>query len=116
VFDMYRRRAPDVASRILVVDGTGRASELGRYEAFLCEPARLELGRAERCPLAQKGRIDYVVRDMQIYFDAHLSNEKGPEEATIVWRTFTLEDRPGPPAFEDCVLARCSARRKGDAR
>lgn len=62
------------------------------------------------------GRVEYVARDQQIYLDEHLRQDlKDGVEAKLVWRTFTLELRPGPPAHDDCVLAVCQMRRKGAA-
>jgi hypothetical protein len=113
-FDMYQGRSPDVASRPLVVDGAGKASELTQYDAFRCEPARPQLTDVRQCPGAPLGGIHYVARDLQVYLDEHLAAEgAGMAEASIVQRSWTLEDRPGPPSYVDCVLARCSVRRRG---
>jgi hypothetical protein len=115
-FDMYQGRAPEVASRPLVVDGAGRASELEQYDAFRCEPERPSLTDVAQCPGAPRGGIAYVSRDLQVYLDEHLAEPgAGAEEASIVQRSWTLEDRPGAPSHVDCVLARCTARRRGDA-
>ena len=55
----------------------------------------------------------YVVRDQQLWLEAHLDPTGGPEAIAIVSRAYALAERPGAPAFTDCVIARCTARRRG---
>jgi len=112
--DMYQAKAPTVASRVLVVDSSGKPSEITQYDAFQCNPAHPKLADVAHCEHANIGRVEYVARDLQIHFDKHERQDiKNGVEAKIVWRIFYLEDRPGPPAHEDCVLAVCQVRRKG---
>ncbi|MBK9260928.1 MAG: hypothetical protein IPM54_14055 [Polyangiaceae bacterium] len=113
-FDMYQARSQDIASRVLVVDEMGKPSELTQYEAFRCDPPRPELANVQHCLHAGAGRVEYVLRDAQIHLDAHLTPDIADgTDVKLVWRTFTLKDRPGPPAFTDCVLATCRVRGKG---
>ena len=115
-FDMYQAHAPEVVARVVVVDEHGDKRELAHYEALACEPAPLELAAAlaERCSEEHRP-IPYVVRDQQLWLDAHRGPAGGPEAIAIVSRAYVLAERPGAPAFGDCVLARCTARRRGGA-
>ncbi len=113
-FDMYQAQASTVASRVLVVDPSGKPSEITQYEAFQCNPPHPKLADVSHCEHADIGRVEYVARDLQIHFDEHVRQDlKNGVEAKLVWRTFYLEQRPGPPAYKDCVLAVCQVRRKG---
>lgn len=113
-FDMYQAHAPEVVARVVVVDGEGAKQELRYFEAYACEPVRLELAAtvAERCGEEHRP-VPYVVRDQQLWLDAHLDPAGGPEAIAIVSRAYALAERPGAPAFTDCVIARCTARRRG---
>lgn len=114
-FDMYQAQSSTIASRILVVDSSGAPSEITDYEAFQCNPVRPDLADVTHCEHAAIGRIMYVAQDQQKHLDAHLQQEvKQGRPAQLVWRTFSLEDRPGSPQHTDCVLAACQVRRKGD--
>lgn len=113
VFDMYRAHAPEVVARVLAVDAAGTKHELSRLEAFACEPAPVQL-RAQveaRCDVDHRP-LPYVLRDQQVWLDAHLDPAGGPEAITIISRAYVLVDRPGAPAHHDCELARCTARRR----
>jgi hypothetical protein len=115
-FDMYQRQSPTIATRILVVDAAGASSEITQYDAFQCNPAQSKLENVQHCEGAAIRGPGYVVRDQQIYLDAHLRSGsiEGPE-AKLVLRTFTLEDRPGPPTFSDCALAVCRVHKRGES-
>lgn len=113
-FDMYQAQSSTVASRVLVVDSSGKPSEITQYEAFQCNPSHPKLADVTHCEHSGMGRVEYVARDQQIYFDEHRRQDlKDGVEAKLVWRTFHLEERPGPPAHNDCVLAVCQVQRKG---
>ena len=113
-FDMYQAQSSTMASRVLVVDSMGKTSELSQYDAFQCNPPYPKLTDVTHCGHAGIGRIGYVARDQQIYFDDHLRQDlMNGVEAKLVWRTFHLEERPGPPAHNDCVLAVCQVQRRG---
>jgi hypothetical protein len=113
-FDMYQAHAPEVVARIVVVDEEGRGRELGQFEGYACEPEppRLAEAVAEQCGEEHRP-LPYVVRDQQIWLDAHLDPAGGPEAIAIVSRAYVLAERPGAPAFTDCVVARCTARPRG---
>jgi nucleotide-binding universal stress UspA family protein len=113
-FDMYQGHAPEVVARVMAVDAEGRARELGHYEGYACEPAAVELAAAvaERCSEEHRP-LPYVVRDQQLWLEAHVEAAGGPEAIAIVARAYALAERPGAPAFTDCELARCTARRRG---
>lgn len=113
-FDMYQAHAPEVVARVVVVDAAGRARELRHYEAYACEPAPVELAAAvaERCDEEHRP-LPYVVRDQQLWLEAHVDAAGGPEAIAIVSRAYMLAEQPGAPAFTDCALARCTARRRG---
>lgn len=115
-FDMYQAHAPEVVARVVVVDGEGVKRELRHFEAYACEPAPLELAAAltERCSEEHRP-LPYVVRDQQRWLEAHRDPAGGPEAVAIVSRAYGLVERPGMPAFTDCVLARCTARRRRGA-
>jgi len=114
-FDMYQGRAPTIATRILVVDDIGHSSEITQYDSFQCNPAKPKLENVQHCQGAAIRGPNYVVRDQQIHLDAHLrSGLTDAPNAKLVLRTFTLEDRPGPPAFSDCVLAACLVHKRGE--
>ena len=111
---MYQAQSSTIASRVLVADPSGKSSEITQYEAFHCNPSRPKLADVAHCEHAGTGRVEYVARDQQIYLDAHLRQDlTNSVEAKLVWRTFILEERPGPPTHNDCVLAVCQVRRKG---
>jgi hypothetical protein len=112
-FDMYQAQSPTIASRILVVEtSSGQTFEVTDYDGFQCNPAQVKLDDLAHCEHAGAGLIHYVIRDQQIYLDAHIRHDlKDGVAAKLVWRTFKLEDRPGPPQKTDCVLAICQARR-----
>lgn len=113
-FDMYQAHAPEVVARVVVVDGEGAKRELRHFEAYACEPAPVELAErvAERCSEEHRP-VPYVVRDQQQWLEAHSDPAAGPETIAIVSRAYALAERPGAPAFTDCVIARCTARRRG---
>lgn len=119
-FDMYQAHAPEVVARVVVVDAAGVERELGHYDGYACEPAPLQLGAevAERCG-EQHRPLPYVVRDQQRWLEAHLESGgagAGAAEAiAIVSRAYVLTEQPGPPAFTDCELARCTAHPRGGA-
>jgi hypothetical protein len=113
VFDMYEGRSPAVATRILVLDGAGRTSELHRFDAFQCEPAAPQLEDIRSCgDAAVWGQISYVARDAQIYLDAHRKEVSSGEDVRVVARVWRLREQPGPSPYEDCELARCRAVRR----
>lgn len=113
-FDMYQAQSSTMASRVLVVDSSGKPSEITQYEAFQCDPPRPNLADVTHCEHAETGRVEYVARDQQIHFDEHVRQDvQNGVEAKLVWRTFRLEERPGPPTYTDCVLAVCQVRKKG---
>jgi hypothetical protein len=113
-FDMYQAHAPEVVVRVVVVDGEGRKRELGHYEDYACEPAPVKLAEAvaQRCGEEHRP-LPYVVRHQQLWLDEHLDPAGGPESIAIVSRAHVLAERPGAPAYTDCMLARCTARRRG---
>jgi len=113
-FDMYQGHAPEVVARVVVVDGEGRKRELGQYEGYACEPAPVRLAErvAERCSEEHRP-LPYVVRDQQLWLDAHLEPAGGPETVAIASRAYVLVERPGAPTFTDCVIARCTATLRG---
>lgn len=115
-FDMYQAHAPEVVARVVVVDAHGGKRELRHYEAYACEPATVELAAmaAERCGEEHRP-LPYVMRDQQLWLDAHRDPAGGPEAIAIVSRAYVLGKRPGAPASRDCVLARCRAHRRGGA-
>jgi hypothetical protein len=114
-FDMYQGQAPTIASRILVVENDGGSSEITHYDSFQCNPAEPKLENVKHCEGATIRGPGYVVRDQQIYLDAHLhSGADDGLAAKLVLRTYTLENRPGPPAFSDCLLAVCRVRKRGE--
>lgn len=115
-FDMYQAHAPEVVARVVVVDAAGRGRELSRYEGYACEPTPVRLAAAvkERCGDEHRP-LPYVVRDQQLWLDAHLDADGGPEQVALVSRAYVLAERAGAPAFMDCVVARCTARVRGGA-
>lgn len=114
-FDMYQGRSLTVTSRILVVDNEGQTGEITHYDSFQCNPEKPILENVQHCEGAAIRGPGYVVRDQQIYLDAHLQPGAAQDpRAKLVLRTFTLENRPGPPAFSDCVLAVCQVHKRGE--
>lgn len=113
-FDMYQGQSPTMTSRILIVDNAGHPSEITHYDAFQCNPTKPKLDDVQHCEGARIRGPNYVVRDQQIHLDAHLhSSADAGSEVKLVLRTFTLENKPGPPAFSDCVLAVCRVHNGG---
>lgn len=115
-FDMYQAHAPERVARIVVVDAEDGKRELDHFEGFMCEPTHPSLAQALAARCSEEHRpLPYVVRDQQLWLDAHLDPAGGPEAITIVSRAYAPSERPGPPAHADCELARCLARRRGGA-
>jgi hypothetical protein len=114
VFDMYQRRAPAAVSRVLVIDRAGLEHAIADFAAFHCEPAPPMLTDVRRYCGPDHVPLDYVMRDLQRDLDAHLSSEPGTEEIAIVSRSFRLDPAGGAMTTADCVLARCTARARGD--
>jgi hypothetical protein len=113
-FDMYQAHAPEAVARVVVIDGEGSKRELGYFHAYACEPAQLELTAAvaERCSEEHRP-LPYVIRDQQLWLDDHRDPAGGPEAIAIISRAYVLAERPEAPVYTDCVLARCTARRRG---
>jgi hypothetical protein len=108
VFDMYRERPRDVAARVLAIDASGAAVELDAFEGFVCEEP-LSLARLDLTCGADHRPLDYVARDQELYVEAHRGTEGG-EPIAIVSRAYALSS---DHADSDCVIARCTARRRG---
>lgn len=110
VFDMYRERPPDVAARVIVIDASGQAAELDEFEAFVCgEP--LSLARIDLTCGDHHRPLDYVARDQELYIEAHRGVEGG-EPIAIVSRAHPLSSAR---TSSDCVIAHCTARRRGSS-
>jgi hypothetical protein len=113
VFDMYRAEAPDVAARVLAIDAAGQPGEIEDFEAFVCETQRVSLTRIDETCGPDHRPLEYVVRDQELHIEAHRGDdERGAEPITIVSRAHALTQ----PTFTDCVITRCTARRRGDSR
>jgi hypothetical protein len=112
VFPMYQRHAPDVVGRILVLDGRGRETALDRFESFRCEPERPAIMSQEHCGRPEVA-FEYLAREHQVYLDAHLG-DGGPVELRIVSRVYHLSAADDGVPSEDCEIARCSARPRGE--
>ena len=68
----------------------------------------------QRCG-ARHRPLDYVLRDQALYLEAHGDAAGGSlaaERVTLVSRSYALEPQPGAAASADCVVARCTARRR----
>lgn len=110
VFDMYQGRAPEAAARIVAVDERGRTSELSGWKDFDCEGGSPRLTERIKCGRPDQ-TVPYVARDLQGYVDANLGGGAG-EPLSIVSRTYRLTEGSGPLEFSDCLIARCTARRR----
>ena len=117
-FGMYQGRAPDVVSRLVVVDQAGRTSAIDDFDAFHCAPARPVLAdESSLCGQDHRG-LEYVVRNQQVYLDDHLALQaaRGAEPISIVSRAYRVRSEAPSRPSEDCVMARCTARRLDGAR
>ncbi len=107
VFDMYRGHAPQWAARVVAVDASGRTAELDAFEAFACDPDPPPLRDVERICGPAHRPLGYVVRDQELWLLRH--GGSGDEEIAIVSRARALDN----DATDECVIARCSATRRG---
>ena len=105
VFDMYQGHAPAVVARLLVIDATGRTAEVDAFEDWSCtwEAESVEATCGEKHRL-----MDYVERDQRLYVEQNAG--EGDVSVELVSRAYTLRE-PTSDA-EDCVVARCQARRR----
>lgn len=112
VFDMYQGRGDETAARVMVRDRGGEIFELDAFDGFSCFPRLPMISEVKRyCPTEHQP-LDYVTRDQQRALERRLVDEPsvGDEEVAIVSRAFFLGERP--LVTHDCVLARCTARRR----
>ncbi len=113
VFDMYRAHAPAVVARIIVVDPNGDASEITSWTDFHCEDGQPVLKDLEACAPDPTARpLGYILRDQQLHLDAHRDVKPGPEAIAISLRSYQLRSDRGAPPHSDCIVARCTARRR----
>ena len=106
VFDMYQGHAPDVVARVLVVDAQGETAEVDAYDAWSCTWVG-SLDDVESTCGPSHRPIPYVTRDQLHYLESH--GGQGDEAVQLVSRAYALSSAP---AWNDCVLARCVARRR----
>jgi len=118
VFDMYQAHAPDVATRVMVLDARGEAGEVDDYEGFACDGPPLSMAVIEQRCGEHYRPIDYVVRDQALHIEAtsRVDAERDAEPVALVARARVLDPGPEQPAVSDCVVARCTARRRGERR
>ena len=113
VFDMYRAHAPAVVGRVIVTDRTGDASEITTWTGFHCDDGRPVLKDLEACAPEPTSRpIGYILRDQQLHLDEHSEVKPGSEAIAIILRSYRLVTERGAPPHTDCVIARCTARRR----
>lgn len=105
VFDMYQGHAPAVVARMLVLDADGRADEVDAFEDWSCT---WEAESVEATCGPEHRLLDYVERDQRQYLQRNAG--QGDVPVTLVSRAYRL-DEPATDA-EDCVVARCRARRR----
>lgn len=117
VFDMYQGHAPPVVSRVMVRDGAGATAEVDDYEGYVCEEPGLSMALVEQRCRPRHRPLDYVVRDQALHIEAHpgVPTDEGSEPVEIVMRAHVLDPSPDEPAVTDCVVLRCTARRRGGA-
>jgi hypothetical protein len=111
VLDMYAGSGARTATRLLAIDQTGSALQVTRFDQWRCDRP-LDADKIE-CP--EQGRLDgieYVNRELVSYIDEHAASGANGESLRLVRRVWRLEDRPGPPAYTDCPVAICTARRR----
>ena len=108
VFDMYRGHAPEWAARVVAVDASGRVAELDDFEAFACDLEPVSLARVEATCGPDHRPLAYVTRDQELWVEAHRGSD-GDEPIAIVSRARALDH----DSFDDCVIAKCTARRRG---
>lgn len=105
VFDMYQGHAPAVVARLLVLGPDGDAAEVDAFDDWSCtweaESIEATCGENHRLP-------DYVERDQRLYLERNAG--EGDASVELVSRAYRL-DEPVRDA-EDCVVARCRARRR----
>ncbi|MCA9656273.1 MAG: hypothetical protein KC501_40585 [Myxococcales bacterium] len=117
-FDMYQGHAPPVATRVLVLDATGTAAQVDDYEGYACEGPPLSMTLIEQRCGEHDRPLDYVLRDQALHIEAHAGEptEPGTEPITLVARAHRLQPGPDQGRHADCVVARCTARRRGGRR
>jgi hypothetical protein len=106
-FEMYSGARSTTASRIIARDAAGAAHEVTSYDSYRCD--REPTAARDACP-GDYYTIPYKDRQALDHVAAHLGGG-GDEGVEIIRRVWRLSG-PGAPPFEDCVLARCDARRR----
>jgi hypothetical protein len=109
VFDMYQRAAPTAVARVIVLDEHGGKHPLDAFTGFHCEPAPPMIPDVRRFCGPDHEPLDYVTRDQQRDFDAHLAGAPGPLRIAIVSRSYRIDPVQLGTVEHDCVLARCTA-------
>lgn len=116
VFDMYQGRGTDTAARVVVRDAVGGKPEIDAFERFECYPTLPMITEVKRFCSGEHQPLDYVTRDQQQTLEQRLvrgpSERPQGEQVAIVSRAWFLRASPGTPAFTDCVIAHCTAKRK----
>ena len=109
VFDMYSK-VYNSASRIVVVDAAGAASEIERFSALRCDPARQDA--LVQQPRGCGARERFASRDR--YSAGALASRAGtgvgpPLSVHVVRRSWRF--LPDAVAIDDCPLLRCDGWR-----
>ncbi len=114
-FSMYARQARSHTSRILAVAPDGRATSVRDLEAWRCDQ-EIDL-RADRCVTATDFDVTNYLDDLDAaWLRDHPDDPEAPrgdERWDLVRRVFAIDPAGGPPRSTDCVLARCTAQRRG---
>jgi hypothetical protein len=116
VFDMYQAHAAEAAARVVALDSRGETLEIEELEGWACEQPPSLLKVEDTCGPRHRP-LTYVARDQELWIEAH----RGPTDASsepivIVSRAHALAPSPGQPSFADCVIATCTATRRGGSR
>lgn len=107
------------ASRVIARTSDGEALELGALEAIHCDgevelftgPSADPSREAPRqCPVVSA--YPEAERRVARYLEREHAAEPSGEPIEIVRRTFRFDEPWGEPAVDDCVIGRCTARRR----
>lgn len=114
VLDMYATKSSSTSvSHVMALDAQDQAQEVRRFGEWRCDTVIApnqglcqEHGTFDRISYKDRDNLDYV------FHKNYSSTPSAGEPVKLIRRIWRLDDRAGPPPFEDCVLTSCRAVRR----
>lgn len=117
-FHMFDHRTT-AAARVIARTAEGEALEIGTLEDIHCEgPVELftdpSADPSREAPRACSIVSAYPESERRVarYLERERASEPSGEPIEIVRRTFRFDDAWAAPVIDDCVIGRCTARRR----